>query len=403
MHHWVECHDCGLPQSLPDPISGHGRHCHRCHASFGRGVLRLEEGLALVATALTLFLLATLFPLLAIDVSGHTRSIHLGSMVTGLFDHDLAPLALFVLLIALLAPFGQIAALGYVLLHLRNASRSRHAAFFLRLAGAMRPWAMFDVFLIGALVTLTKLHDLASIEIDVGFWAIGFLVPVLALLDLAIDRRALWDLVSPASRSAEPPPPASWFSCANCALLQPPASRCTRCRARLHRRRPESLTRTAALMVTGFVLYLPANLFPVITVISFGRGTSATIMGGVLELLNGSDWPLAVIVFTASVAVPLLKLVGLGWLLLATRTGWRTRLTHRTRLYRLIELVSRWSAVDIFVSALLTALVTLGNLATIEPGLGVLAFGAVVFVTMLATEHFDPRLMWDFAGANHAP
>lgn len=402
MHHWVECHDCGLLQSLPNPIPGHGRHCRRCHASFGRGVLRLDEGFALVTTAFTLFLLATLFPLLAINVSGRTRSVHLGSMVTGLIDHDLAPLALFVLLIALLAPLAQIAALGYVLLHLRTGKRFRHAAFFLRLSATMRPWAMFDVFLIGALVTLTKLHDLASIEIDVGFWALGLLVLVLAWIDLMIDQHALWELVSPATRSAEPPP-ASWCGCPKCSLMQPPAPRCARCRSRLHRRRPESLTRAAALVVTGFVLYLPANLFPVITVISFGRGTSATIMGGVLELLNGSDWPLAVIVFTASVAVPLLKLAGLGWLLLSTRSRQRTRLTDRTRLYRIIELVSRWSAVDIFVSALLTALVTLGNLATIEPGLGVLAFGAVVFVTMLATEFFDPRLMWDFAGANHAP
>ena len=402
MHHWVECHDCGLLQSLPDPIPGHGRHCHRCNASFGRRVLKIENALALVATALTLFLLATLFPLLAINVSGRTRSVHLGSMVTGLIDHNLAPLALFVLLIALLAPLLQIAALGYVLLPLRGGRQFRHAAFSLRLAAAMRPWAMFDVFLIGALVTLTKLHDLAAIKIDVGFWALGLLVLVLASLDLAIDQHALWDRVSPAARSAEPPP-ASWHGCATCALVQQPASHCARCRARLHRRRPESLTRAAALVLTGFVLYLPANLFPVITVISFGRGTSATIMGGVLELLNGSDWPLAVIVFTASVAVPLLKLAGLGWLLFSTRRGRSARLTDRTRLYRLIELVSRWSAVDIFVSALLTALVTLGNLATIEPGLGVLAFGAVVFVTMLATEHFDPRLMWDFAGANHAP
>ena|SRR5579859_2206559 len=105
----------------------------------------------------------------------------------------------------------------------------------------------------------------------------------------------------------------------------------------------------------------------------------------------------------ALIATALLKLVGLGWLLLSTRRGRRVGLTDRTRLYRFIELVSRWSAVDIFVSALLTALVTLGNIATIEPGLGVLAFGAVVFVTMLATENFDPRLMWDLAGADHAP
>ena len=153
-------------------------------------------------------------------------------------------------------------------------------------------------------------------------------------------------------------------------------------------------------MLTGLVLYIPANLYPVITVVSFGRSASATILGGVTELMNGSDWPLAVIVFTASVVVPLLKLVGLGWLLLSTQLRRTRRLGDRTRLFRLIKVVSRWSAVDIFVSALLTALVTLGNIATIEPGVGVLAFGAVVFVTMLATECLDLRLMWDAAGAN---
>lgn len=121
-----------------------------------------------------------------------------------------------------------------------------------------------------------------------------------------------------------------------------------------------------------------------------------------MELMDGSDWPLAVIVFAASVAVPLLKLVGMSWLLLSTRLGLCAGLVDRTRLYRLIELVSRWSTVDIFVAALLTALVTLGNIATIEPGIGALAFGAVVLVTMLATACFDSRLMWDAAGANDA-
>jgi paraquat-inducible protein A len=148
-------------------------------------------------------------------------------------------------------------------------------------------------------------------------------------------------------------------------------------------------------------LYLPANLYPVITVVSFGHRTTATIMGGVMQLLDGSDWPLALIVFAASVAVPLLKLLGLSALLISTGFGYRARLVDRTRLYRLIEFVGRWSTVDIFVAALLTALVTLGNIATIEPGIGALAFGAVVVVTMLATACFDPRLMWDAAGADH--
>ena len=356
--------------------------------------------LAFALTALILFLLANAFPLMAIALAGRGQTVRLGSGVAGLAEHDLLPLALFVFTISIMAPLGRVLALGYVLFHLNRQGQPRHLMPVLRLAERMRPWAMLDVFLVGALIAITKLHDLAEIDIGVGFWALGSLVLILAGFDMAIDRRMLWDLANPQPLSVAPPAAGSWFGCGECGLVQPRASHCARCGKRLHRRKPESLHRSAALVVTGLVLYIPANLYPVLTVISFGRGAPATIMGGVMELLNGSDWPLALIVFTASVAVPLLKLVGLAWLLLSTSLGLRRRLVDRTRLYRLIQLVSRWSAVDIFVAALLTALVTLGNLATVEPGLGVLAFGAVVFVTMLATESFDPRLIWDAAGAN---
>jgi paraquat-inducible protein A len=364
-------------------------------------VTRREAAPALALTALVLFLVTISSPLMAIDVGGRGQSVGLGSGVAGLADHDLAPLAIFVLCISIVAPLGRVVTLGYVAFRLRGAGRPRHLAPVLRIAERMRPWAMLDVFLIGALIALTKLHDLATIRIGIGLWTLGLLVVALAAFEMTADRRALWNRVIPPHLLNEPPSPGAWLGCRECGLVQPLASHCTRCRSRLHKRKPQSLHRCAALVLTGLVLYLPANLYPVLTVISFGRGTTATIIGGVMELMNGSDWPLAVIVFAASVAVPLLKLVGLGWLLLATRLRLRRRLADRTRLYRLIELVSRWSAVDLFVTALLTALVTLGTLATVEPGLGVLAFGAVVFVTMLATESFDPRLSWDAAGANH--
>jgi paraquat-inducible protein A len=161
------------------------------------------------------------------------------------------------------------------------------------------------------------------------------------------------------------------------------------------------VTRTWALVVTGFLLYVPANVYPALTVVSFGRSTSATIIGGVIELANGSDWPLALLIFTASVAVPVLKLVGLTSLLLSVKFRLGQYLVDRTRLYRIIEFIGRWSTIDIFVAALLTALVTLGQIATVEPGPGILAFGAVVVTTMFAAESFDPRLMWDVAEVGH--
>lgn len=400
--HWVECNDCGLLQTLPEPRRGHSRVCRRCRASFGHGFPRRDTALALALTALVLFMLANTFPLMGIDLAGRGQTVRLGSGVIGLAEDNLAPLALFVLAISILAPLGRVAALGYVLTHLRGENRPRHLASFLRFADLMRPWAMLDVFLVGALISLTKLHDLAQINIGIGFWALGLLVIALAAFDMTADRRLIWDQIAPPYRADESPPLATWLGCRECGLVQEMAPRCTRCRSHLHRRKPRSLTRTLAYVITGTILYVPANLYPVLTVISFGRGAPSTIMGGVRELMSGADWPLGIIVFAASIAVPLLKLGGLGYLVFQTRFSHSRRLVDRTRLYRLIELVSRWSTVDIFVAALLTALVTLGNLATVEPGMGVLAFGGVVLITMMATESFDPRLMWDGAGANRA-
>ena len=397
---WIECPDCGQLQGLPAPLAGHRRRCRRCGCSFGQGIIRGDAALALAVTAIVLFLLANVFPLMAINIIGRGQSIELESGARGLADHQMVPLALFVLLISAIAPFGRIVALGYVLTHLRGTGRTSHLVPMLRFAERMRPWAMLDVFLIGALIALTKLHDLAAIDIGVGFWSLGLLVIALASFDMVIDRRMLWDLVSPPCDEDRAPVRGQCIGCRECGLVQPMAVRCIRCREPMHRRKTNSRHRAAALVLTGLVLYVPANVYPVFTIISFGHGAPATILDGVMELMNGSDWPLAVIVFTASIAVPLLKLVGLGFLLLSIQLKSRSRLVDRTRLYRLIELVSRWSTVDVFVAALLTALVTLGNIATIEPGMGVLAFGAVVFVTMLATECFDPRLMWDVAGAN---
>jgi paraquat-inducible protein A len=397
----IECPHCGLLQILPPPISGHSRLCTRCGNSFGRWAAGADTALALAITALILFSLAYFSPLMAIDIDGRGQSVRLGSGIARLFDYRFAPLALLVLVISVVAPLGRVTTLAYVVFRARQPKLIPHLSFVLRVAERLRPWSMLDVFLVGALIALTKLHDLAQTIVGLGLWALGFLVATLAALEIAIDRQMLWDSLIWARGDRVLPFPRSYFGCQECSLVQSSQAQCLRCGANLRRRKPNSLQNATALVAAGFILYLPANLYPVITVVSFGHRTTATIMGGVMQLLNGSDWPLALIVFAASVAVPLLKLLGLSWLLLSTRFGIRARLVDRTRLYRLIELVSRWSTVDILVAALLTALVTLGNIATIEPGIGALAFGAVVVVTMLATACFDPRLMWDAAGANH--
>jgi paraquat-inducible protein A len=178
--------------------------------------------------------------------------------------------------------------------------------------------------------------------------------------------------------------------------------RCARCGAALHVRKPRSIERTWALLISAAICYVPANLLPIMTVTSLGRAQSDTIMSGVIYLLFHGMWPLAAIVFTASVVVPLAKLLSLGFLCTSVQRRSRWRPTERTRLYRVTEAVGRWSMVDIYVVTILVALVHLGALATIEARAGAVFFGAVVVLTMLAAESFDPRLIWDQSEAKPA-
>jgi paraquat-inducible protein A len=175
---------------------------------------------------------------------------------------------------------------------------------------------------------------------------------------------------------------------------------CPRCGAALHARKPRSLERAWAFLIAAALCYLPANLLPIMKVTSLGRAQADTIMSGVVYLLTHGMWPLAIVVFTASVFVPILKIVILTSLLVSVHRGSRWRPVERTRLYRITEAIGRWSMVDIFVVTILVALVRLGNLATVEAQPGAVFFGAVVVLTMLAAESFDPRILWDRSEAN---
>jgi paraquat-inducible protein A len=175
---------------------------------------------------------------------------------------------------------------------------------------------------------------------------------------------------------------------------------CRRCGAALESRKPESMSRSWAYLSAAAMLYIPANLYPVLQSRTIQRAESDTILQGVVLLWRGGSWLLAGLVFFASVVVPLLKFLAMTLLLSSVHARASWRLHERARLYRLLELVGRWSMLDVYVVAILVALVQLRSLATMEAGPGAVAFGAVVVLSMLAAQAFDPRLLWDAAGQN---
>jgi len=172
---------------------------------------------------------------------------------------------------------------------------------------------------------------------------------------------------------------------------------CCRCGAALRLRRPDAIARCWAYLIAATLLYIPANLLPIMQTSTLFENHRDTILSGVVTLWKSGSWDLAIIVFVASIVVPMLKIIVLVMLLFTTRRGTDWCLVERTRLYRIVEFVGQWSMLDVFVVALLVTLVHFQSLANVSPGPGVIPFGAVVVLTMLASLSFDPRLMWDAA------
>ena len=198
------------------------------------------------------------------------------------------------------------------------------------------------------------------------------------------------------------------LACHTCGLVSRRPRRagrpaCPRCGCALHARIPRSLSRTWAFLVAAVLLYIPANALPIMHIASLVENRSDTILSGVEFLLIHGMWPLALIVFVASIVIPMAKIAILLYLLISVQTGSTRRPLDRMRLYRFTEFVGRWSMVDVFVVTVLVALVRLGAVADIQAGPGALYFAAVVVLTMLAAMTFDPRLIWDNVDAHEHP
>ncbi len=361
--------------------------------------------MALTVAALVLLAVMCTTTLMSVETAGISLQADLLSGPEELVRRGMPSLAAVVVFVTVLAPFSKLFGTLYVLVGLHMPRPPHHLRRVFVLVERLTPWSMIEVFVFGVLVAYVKLGDLVTIHLGTGIFALFVLTFVMVWADGALDREAIWDaldrsdpadLVPPMLAASQPA--AGMIGCEACGLVSVPNShhaRCPRCASPLHARKPNSLARTWALVIAAAIFYVPANLYPVLTVMQLGAGEPSTIVGGVRELVTSGMYPLAALVFFASIAVPMLKLVGLSVMLIATQTGYGGWLRDRTRLYHVVRWIGRWSMIDIFMESLLGALVRFGSVITIEPGFGAVAFCAVVILTMFAAETFDPRLMWD--------
>jgi paraquat-inducible protein A len=266
---------------------------------------------------------------------------------------------------------------------------------------SLSQWAMIEVFLLGAMIALFRLRDWMLVDYGPALYALTGAALCSIGIDASVDRSEFWRR-APLVRSHAPAAASDLISCHGCDLVlrAEEGERCPRCCSRLDQRKEDSKRRTLALIVAAALLAVPANVWPVMTVVKLGQGGPSTILGGTIELTEAGLWGLGALVFVASIVIPLIKLAGLSYLLLATHRGSSHRLLLRTRLSRVIGLIGRWSMIDIFATMTLVTLARFGWLGNVRPEAGATAFCGVVVLTMLASEAFDSRLMWDAAGRN---
>lgn len=401
-------------QVLPALSPGARAICQRCDA-----VLRhtrrdpLSLPLALNLSALILFGLGATLTLMSVSTAGQERISGLVSGPTEMEQYGLWEIALVVLVTTVAAPLARVVCMLAVLAGLRLKRPPTELREIYAWVERVRPWSMVEIYLLGLFVAYVRLSGMTTVNLGPAIYALGGLMVIMVLADHMLDRQAVWEAmeppnrrrrrtldINPATADRAAPNVHRWrIGCDTCGLVSrsAPGMRCSRCGFRLQVRKPDSIRRTWAFAIAAMLLYIPANTYPVLTVVRLGASQTSTILGGVRELLDLGMWPLAALVFFASVAVPVLKLIGLGILLISTHSGSGWALRDRTVLYRIVDAIGRWSMIDIFMESILVGLVQFGKLASVYPGPGAIAFAAVVILTMLAAHSFDPRLMWDSA------
>ena len=403
----ISCHDCGLLQKISHMPEDGTAKCCRCDAVLRKRervkpAKSIEHTLALVIAALVLFIIANVFPIIEVQADGHEMKATLFGAVVQLFSQDLGILGCLVFVTSIGAPLLQLGGLLYILLPVNFNRIPPFAPQVYRMVRVITSWSMLEVLMLGILVSIVKLSAMATVIPSIALWTFGLLIFFIAAILNDLDTEMLWEQISPKNRDQDTQKfhiDSHLTNCHNCNLLctvtEGRESRCPRCKALLHKRKPASLTRCTALVIAALVLYIPANILPVMVVSGMGKSEGDTIISGVIYLATTGDLALGIILFIASILVPSFKLLILIMLLLTTHFKSQWRMKDRTRLYRITEFIGRWSMVDIFVATLMAALIQIEGLLVIEVGFGALAFGSVVVLTILAAMSFDPRLIWD--------
>lgn len=361
----IECHDCALPVTIPELQHMQKAICPRCGLKLTVYYRANLDYIVAFALTTLVFLIATLpFPFLSFSARGQSQQMDLIQGLHTLIDHDFLMLAIVQGIAIFIIPLVILGSLFYLLLPIilgKNPPPAKEQ--IVSLVFMLLPWSMAEIFLIGTLVSLIKMSTIADLSLGLSFYAYIAFSVCMVLTVSYLDKVALYEALG----------------------IDKPHTRPTN---------PQSQQFTWALLMTSIILYIPASVMPIMTTRFLGRDDPNTIMQGVILLWQHDSYLVAMVIFVASVFIPIAKIITLSWLNYSVHIKSHAYNQQRMLLYRMTEFVGRWSMIDVFVVIILVSLVQLGNTMSIVPGPAALAFSALVIMTMLAAMSFDPQLIW---------
>jgi len=407
---WRECPQCGLISTLPQMRPELTADCPRCHHVLWRmRSCNFELPLACALAGALFFFYAVIAPFIEISSHGQFQLARLETGPYQLAQQGFDTVGLLVLGVSVILPGAKLAIILVTLTGLETHLLPKGILRdIFRWYEPIKPWAMVDVYLLGFLVAYTRLAVIATVHLDTALFALIGLVLSTAAANAFLDTEAVWralDSAVPESRYCTPGELDEHLliGCPSCAIVNHamPGDRCRRCDAMLEPRKPASFLRSWAFIAAAAILYVPANVYPVMTISNLVQSKDFTIMGGIFELFQRGLWPLGLLVFFASILIPVVKLLTLATMLIETHLQSEQHLVGRTMSFRVVDFIGRWSMIDVFMISILVAVVRFGKFSSVQVQTGAPCFAAVVVLTMFAVNAFDPRLMWDRAEAHH--
>ncbi len=392
----IGCPECGALADIPPLTQRMMARCRICHFPLERRTGRsIGAALACSLTTFVLLLPANLTPLMTVRMLNGERSSLLSSGIVQMWTDGFPILALLLGMFGIVLPFVRFGGLTLALAAVMLGWRFKGLGQLYRLTVSLDLWAMPDVFLVGCFIGYMRVTQNMTGTVGPG----GYCFIIAALMSMltraALDSRTVWRALEHEQRVHKGEPVISCTACDRIAPRTFEGHPCPRCGLTLRARKRDAIIRAAALSLAALPLTVPANVYPMTISTELGHDTPARIIDGVADLFQVHLWPLGVLVFCTSIVIPVAKIAGMAWFITSVMRRSRRHLRVKAHLYRWIDELGRWSNVDVFTIAAFSPLIRFGHIASARPAAGATAFALVVFLTMLASRSFDPRLMWD--------